>query len=642
MVQIPRANVSSNQLTTGTPSNEVRDIDNFTRNAQAIQRAGQVLGNVAEEFKRLDTLRQVSRSTVETNKQLTALEDKYLSDPNLSESSAAAYHAESQDIINTQLATIGDEEARLRTGVQFNGTALVKGFNIKKNGRTLDLQNAAIETTAVTEGYLKDSWAATTDEERGMIRGNLQIHYNNQIASRVIRQEDVLEDMVAFDENVRRGRATFQRQAMTAALPGRSIKERILGAELFIEQIRKGDVYPELTGDEQQEEVLKAQNFITRQGTIMKDEMEAEQRENFNKDLPDILSGKIQPEMVSERALGDYYDKTKASAAIKHLEDYKSPTAEGKENIHEIVKVRKRQLGLEDKEVWVTAEGEEVELGQRPDGTEKGLGYYGAIKNADGSISTEVSVEVEIDGKKHSIPMLVPGLSQVEIDAVVKAAQSVVTGDEAAIFQVAQEKAVAHAMQRINAGKNPFAEYGEQADPPVGVERVSVSKSTRDYNEDENITYIIEKTNGNFSVSKAAALAEKSFGEISDREKTVTANTLKVLSAQMTNVALNINTDTQFLEFTPKQIQATLDIWEAKFLDRVDRLETYDEEAVKKISDDIYREWLVAPESKGGMNLPGNAEDLSSTIMLKDGTMINLIGIDDSNVEATINLNKKK
>lgn len=111
--------------------------------------------------------------------------------------------------------------------------------------------------------------------------------------------------------------------------------------------------------------------------------------------------------------------------------------------------------------------GKDYGYGQRADGTNKGRGYYGEIKNPDGSVSTEVSVGVNIDGKEMEIPLLVPGLSQKEIETVTSSKNA------ADIPEAIIDKAIAHAEKRLKDGKSPFA---DEADAPVeksGLDRVA-------------------------------------------------------------------------------------------------------------------------------------------------------------------------
>lgn len=93
--------------------------------------------------------------------------------------------------------------------------------------------------------------------------------------------------------------------------------------------------------------------------------------------------------------------------------------------------------------------------GNRIDGTPKGAGYFGELKRPDGDISTELSVGIEIDGKETQIPLLVPTLNKDEIKWLLNNPPT--PNPPKSIM----EKAVKHAMRRINEGKSPFADSGQ-------------------------------------------------------------------------------------------------------------------------------------------------------------------------------------
>ena len=97
-------------------------------------------------------------------------------------------------------------------------------------------------------------------------------------------------------------------------------------------------------------------------------------------------------------------------------------------------------------------EGQGEDFGKREDGTEKGEGYFGALKRPDGRVSTELSIGVNLDGKEVEIPALVPTLSKDEIDYLLN--------DGKPTDEIIQ-KAVDHAKLRISEGKSPFAQKGE-------------------------------------------------------------------------------------------------------------------------------------------------------------------------------------
>lgn len=94
---------------------------------------------------------------------------------------------------------------------------------------------------------------------------------------------------------------------------------------------------------------------------------------------------------------------------------------------------------------------------KRADGSSKGNGFLGLLKRPDGKVSSEISVGVNIGGKEVEIPTIVPTLTQQELDYLLTNP----VGDGHPIPPSIIQKAVAHAKERIAAGKSPFAEPGE-------------------------------------------------------------------------------------------------------------------------------------------------------------------------------------
>lgn len=87
--------------------------------------------------------------------------------------------------------------------------------------------------------------------------------------------------------------------------------------------------------------------------------------------------------------------------------------------------------------------------GRRKDGTPKGTGFLGVLQRPDGRVSTELSIDVEMDGETREIPTLVPTLTKPEIDYLLgggKPTPEIV------------DKAVKHAQKRISEGKSVYAE----------------------------------------------------------------------------------------------------------------------------------------------------------------------------------------
>lgn len=92
-------------------------------------------------------------------------------------------------------------------------------------------------------------------------------------------------------------------------------------------------------------------------------------------------------------------------------------------------------------------------FGKREDGTNKGLGFLGKIEMNDGSVMTEMSIGVKIDGKETLIPSIVPTLSKEEIDHLAKGGK---------VTDAIVKKAVTHAKSRMKDGLSPFATKEEE------------------------------------------------------------------------------------------------------------------------------------------------------------------------------------
>lgn len=87
--------------------------------------------------------------------------------------------------------------------------------------------------------------------------------------------------------------------------------------------------------------------------------------------------------------------------------------------------------------------------GMRVDGTPKGRGYFGEVPNNKGGFSTELSVDVDFDGKKTLIPLMVPTLTRDELNYIVNGGQPT---------KAIMNKAVGHAVERMRNGQSPFAD----------------------------------------------------------------------------------------------------------------------------------------------------------------------------------------
>jgi len=82
----------------------------------------------------------------------------------------------------------------------------------------------------------------------------------------------------------------------------------------------------------------------------------------------------------------------------------------------------------------------------------KGKGYFGVMPSSEG-ISTEISA----DNGEFSYPMMVPGMSEAELNILLKGGKPT---------DAMYDKAEAHARKRIAEGKSPFAGKTELRMPP--------------------------------------------------------------------------------------------------------------------------------------------------------------------------------
>ena len=92
---------------------------------------------------------------------------------------------------------------------------------------------------------------------------------------------------------------------------------------------------------------------------------------------------------------------------------------------------------------------QKTNYGLRKDGTNKGNGWLGPLKMKDGSgkVATELSIDVDIDGKKVYMPLLTPALTKDEVDHLLQ-------GKKPTDMMI--KKAINFGISRIKEGKSPF------------------------------------------------------------------------------------------------------------------------------------------------------------------------------------------
>ena len=91
--------------------------------------------------------------------------------------------------------------------------------------------------------------------------------------------------------------------------------------------------------------------------------------------------------------------------------------------------------------------------GLREDGTPKGKGFLGLIPTGKGNeVMSEKSMSIEIDGKETLIPLVIPGLTEDELN-ILKTTKGM-----RGIPDSLRNKAIDHAMDRMRKGLSPFAD----------------------------------------------------------------------------------------------------------------------------------------------------------------------------------------
>ena len=90
--------------------------------------------------------------------------------------------------------------------------------------------------------------------------------------------------------------------------------------------------------------------------------------------------------------------------------------------------------------------------GKREDGTPKGVGWLGMVPRKDGKgVSTELSMGITLDGEEVLIPLMVPTLTQQELEYLVNETTGIHD-----VPETIKRKAMDHGLMQIRKGQSPF------------------------------------------------------------------------------------------------------------------------------------------------------------------------------------------
>lgn len=92
-----------------------------------------------------------------------------------------------------------------------------------------------------------------------------------------------------------------------------------------------------------------------------------------------------------------------------------------------------------------------------PEDGRKGYGWLGVLRRIDKpeSVSTEISVGTNIDGKEMEIPLLVPTLNRQEVEHLLSTPEDKLSFDHPVMKSIL-DKAQAHAEHRVQSGLTPW------------------------------------------------------------------------------------------------------------------------------------------------------------------------------------------
>mgnify|MGYP007071606446 CR=1 FL=1 len=97
------------------------------------------------------------------------------------------------------------------------------------------------------------------------------------------------------------------------------------------------------------------------------------------------------------------------------------------------------------------------DYGNRPNGTKKGKGFLGEVKRPDGTVMTEVTTKMNVDGKDLEFPLITKNSTKEDLEYLKKAdlkSTDFIKNAPAGMV----DRAITHAMNRKKAGLPVYAD----------------------------------------------------------------------------------------------------------------------------------------------------------------------------------------
>lgn len=198
MAKIPEYE-SQTSLTTRPAANrqDPADAGQSGRNLQAL---GNRFLEISDKFSQLRDLQQVTDASTEANRQLNDIYLKAQQDPDIW--NPQKYQREIQRVRDTVGKNIFDAEARLRFQSQFESAAGSTYFNIQKDARSKQVDASKASLVNALDQYEKQYTASGTDQEKKMIRTNMETLLDQYATAGVVSREDVATKKIALRKNL--------------------------------------------------------------------------------------------------------------------------------------------------------------------------------------------------------------------------------------------------------------------------------------------------------------------------------------------------------------------------------------------------------------------------------------------------------